>query len=75
MQQDLEEILIPFLTKDKTSDRPIMNIEIYREENLDINYRVRHIIKLTQDWIKKQFKLDPIPQIVVFHAQFHPAKG
>ena len=52
-----------------------MNAEIDKEENSDINHRARHVIKLTKDWIKRPFKLDPIPQAVVFHTQAHLARG
>ena len=52
-----------------------MNAEVDREENDDINHQARHVIKKMQDWIKKPFKLDPIPEIVVFNAQARPTKG
>ena len=51
-----------------------MNVEIDKEENSDINHKVRHVIKLMKDWIKRAFKHDLIPQMVVFHAQSHPTK-
>ena len=52
-----------------------MNVKIDKEENLDINHRAKYIIKLTKDWIKRSFKLDPIPQAIVFHAIAYPSKG
>ena len=52
-----------------------MNVEVDKREGDDINHKVRHIIKMTQDWIKKPFQLYPIPDIVVFHAQDHRDKG
>lgn len=52
-----------------------MNAEIDREENIDINHRVRHIIQLTKEWIKRPFKLDPVPQIIVFQGISHLVKG
>ena len=61
--------------EDKIGEQSIVNVEVDREENDDINHQVRHIIKMTQDWIKKPFKLDPIPETVIFHAQAHPTKG
>ena len=30
---------------------------------------------MTKDWIKKPFPLDPIPNIVIFHAHAHPERG
>ena len=74
-QQDTKYLLNPLLNRYKIGDQPIMNGKIDKEENLDINYRARNIIKLTKDQIKRPFKLDPIPQIVVFHAQAYPSKG
>ena len=61
--------------RDKIGEQPIMNVEIDREENSNIDHRARYIIKLMQDWIKKPFELDLIPKIVIFHAQAHPVKG
>ena len=55
--------------KDKIGDLPIMNVEVDKEENSDINHRARHVIKLTNDWIKRPLKLKQIPETVIFHAQ------
>ncbi len=74
VQQDIEDVLDPLFNSDIIGDRPIMNVEIDKEENLDINHRSSHVINLTKDWIKIPFKLDPIPQEMVFHAQAHPAR-
>ena len=52
-----------------------MNAKIDKEENIDINHRVRHAIQLTKNWIKRPFKLDLIPQTIVFQATTHPVKG
>ena len=52
-----------------------MDAKIDKEENLDINHRARHVIKLTKNWIKRPFKLDLIPQVFVFHSQAHLDKG
>ena len=49
MQQDTKDLLNLLLNRYKFGDRPIMNAEIDKEENLDINYRARNIIKLTKD--------------------------
>lgn len=57
------------------SGQPIMNAEIDKEENSDINHRARHDRKLTKDWIKRPFKVDPIPQVVDFQATTRPTKG
>lgn len=43
-QQDTLYVLDPLYNQDRIYDRPIMNAEIDREENEDINYRARHII-------------------------------
>lgn len=75
MKQDIEDLLDPLFNRDKIGDRPIMNAEVDKEENVEINHRERHIIKLINDWIKRHLKIDPFPQIVVFHAQACPAKG
>lgn len=75
VQQDTKDVLDLLIDRDKIGDRPIMNAEIDKEENLDINHQARHVIKLTKDWIKRPFKLDPIHQVVVFHAQAHPSRG
>jgi hypothetical protein len=75
VQQDTKDVLDPLHNIDKICDRPIMNVEIDKEENLDINHRAKHVIKLTKDWIKRPFKQDPIPQEVFFHAIAHPTKG
>ena len=75
VQQDIEEVLDPLYNRDKIFDQPIMNAQIDKQGSLDINHRVRHVIKLTKDWIKRPFKLDPIPQVVVFHTTAHPTRG
>lgn len=75
VQQDSEELLDPLFKRDKIGDRPVMNVELDKEENLDINHRAQDVINLTNEWIKRPFKLDPIPETVVFHAQARPAKG
>ena len=75
VQQDTKDLLDPLFNRDKIGDRPIMNAKINKEENSYINHKLRHAIKLTKDWIKRPFKLDPIPQTIVFHAQSFPAKG
>lgn len=75
LQQNSREFLDPLFNADKIGERSIMNDEVDKDENSDINHRVRHVIKMMQDWIKKPFKLDPIPQTINFHAQAHPTKG
>ena len=62
----MDHLLDPLFNRDKIGNRPIMNVEVDKEEKLDINHRERYIIKFTKDWIKKPLKLDPIPQVVVF---------
>ena len=52
-----------------------MNVEDNREEGDDINHQVKYFIRMTNNWIKKPFPLDPIPDIVIFHAHAHPEKG
>ena len=52
-----------------------MNAEVDREEVNDINHQARHVIKMTKDWIKKSFPLDPIPNTVIFHAHAYPERG
>ena len=74
-QQDSKELLDPFFNLDKVGERPNMNAEVDREEGDDINHRARHVIRMTKEWIKQPFQLDPIPDTVVFYAQAHPEKG
>ena len=45
-----------------------MNAKIDKQDNLDINHRARYVIKITKDWMKRHLKLDPTPQVLVFHA-------
>ena len=52
-----------------------MNAEIDKNKKIDINYRVRHIIQLTRNWIKKPFNLDPVEETLTFQAIVHPTKG
>ena len=52
-----------------------MNTKIDRDENVDINHRERHIIYLMKEFIKKPFKLDPLPQFIIFQATTHPITG
>ena len=52
-----------------------MNAKIDREENIDINHRVRHVIQLTKEWIKRPFKLYLVPQTIFFQATTCPVKG
>ena len=69
-QQDSKELLDPLFNSDKIGERPIMNVEVDKEEANDINHWARHVIKMMKDWIKKPFALDPIPDIMIFHT--HP---
>lgn len=47
LKQDLGELLDPLFNIDKIGERPIMNVEVDREENDDINHQGRHVIKMT----------------------------
>jgi hypothetical protein len=49
VQKDMEDLPDPLFNKDKIGDRPIMNVEVDKEENANINHRERHVIKLTKD--------------------------
>lgn len=49
VQKYTEDLLDSLFIRDKIGDRPIMNVEIDKEENSNINHRERHIIKLTND--------------------------
>ena len=46
LQQESGESLQPLFNMDKIGERPIMNAKVGKEENLDINYRVRRVIKM-----------------------------
>ena len=73
--QDSKELLNPLFNVDKVGERPILNVEVDREEGDEINHQVRHVIQMKRNWIKKPFPLDPIPDIVIFHAHAHPKRG
>lgn len=75
IQQDIGDVLDPLFNREKIGDRPIMNAEMDNEENSDLNHQDIHVIKLTKDWIKQPFKLDPISQAIVFHTQADPTRG
>ena len=60
---------------DKIGERPIMNVEVDREEGDDINHQARHFIRMKKNWIKKPFPLDPILDTVIFHAHAHLERG
>jgi len=74
-KQDSKVLLDPLFNLEKIGERPIMNAELDREEGNDINHLARHVVRMTKEWIKQPFQLDPIPDTVVFHAQAHPEKG
>ena len=74
-QQDSKELLDPLFILDKIRERPIMNAEVDREEDDDIDHWERHVIRMMKEWIKQPFPLDPIPETIVFHAQARPKKG
>lgn len=38
-----------------------MNAEVVLDENDDIMYKARHVIKLTKEWINIPFRMDPLP--------------
>ena len=44
IQQDTQDVLDPLYNWDKIHDKMIVNTEIDRNENADINHRARHII-------------------------------
>ena len=67
-QQYLKDLVDLLFNTDKIGERPIMNVEVDREEADDINHRARHVNKMMKDWIKKPFALDPIPNKVIFHV-------
>ena len=52
-----------------------MNAKVNSKEANDINHQERHVVKMMKDWIKKPFKLDPICDTMIFHAQAHLEKG
>ena len=52
-----------------------MNTEVDREEGDDINPRVRHVIQMKNNWMKKPFPLDPIPNTIIFYAHTHLERG
>ena len=42
--QDSKELLDPLFNTDKVGERPILNVEVDREEGADIDHQVRHAI-------------------------------
>ena len=44
VQKDTKDVLDPLYNHEKIYDRPIVNVKIDRDENVDINNRARHII-------------------------------
>ena len=70
----MKELLDPLFNSKKIGERPIMNAKVDREEANDINHRVRHVIRMMRNWIKKPFPLDPIPNIVIFHVHAYLAR-
>ena len=63
------------MNANKIVERPIMNVEVDREEGDDINHQARHAIEIMKECIKKPFPLDPILDIVIFHAHSFPERG
>ena len=51
------------------------NVEVDREEGDDINHQARHVVRMTKDWIKKPFPLDPILDTMIFHAHAYLERG
>ena len=74
-QQDSKELLDPLFNSEKIGERPIMNVEVDRKEADDINHQARHVVKMMKDWIKKPFRLDPIPKTMIFHAHARLERG
>ena len=72
---DLQDLLDPLFNVDKVGERPILNVEVDREEGDDINHQVRHVIRLTKSWIKNPFPLYPLLDMVIFQAHAHLEKG
>ena len=58
--QDSQDILDPLYNENKVGERPILNAEVDKEEGDDINHRARHVIRMTKNWVKKPFPLDPV---------------
>lgn len=60
MEKDIKDIMDPLYNREKIYEWPIMNVEIGRDENVDINHQARHIVQLKNEWTKKPFRMDPI---------------
>lgn len=75
IEKDVPKIMHPLYNRDKIYDRPIINVEIGRDENDDIDHRGRHVVALAREWIRKPFQMDPIPQVIYFQATTRPTKG
>ena len=74
-QYDSKELLDPLFNEDKIGEIPILNAKVDREEGDDINHRARHVIRMTKNWIKKPFPLDPISDTMIFYVHAHPERG
>ena len=75
IDKDLLDILDPLYNRDKMYESTVVNVEIAIEENDGIMHKVRHIIKLTRDWIQKPFRLDPLSNVPPLQAPTCPEKG
>ena len=56
-QQDSKELLDPLLNSEKIGERPIMNVEVDKEEADDINHQVRHVVRMMKDWTRSLLHL------------------
>ena len=68
VKKDTKDVSNPLYNMDKIYDRSIMNAKIGKDDYADINDRALHIVQLTREWIKKPFKLDPIPLSIPLQA-------
>jgi hypothetical protein len=75
VQRDTPDILDPLYNIDKIYERPVVNAEVDKSKNDDIMHRARHIIDLTQRWIRKPFPLDPLPGTPALQAPARPETG
>ena len=60
VEKDMKYVIDPLYNRGKIYDRMIMNLEISRDENVDINNKAYHIVQLAREWIKKHFNCDLI---------------
>jgi hypothetical protein len=67
-EKDMLDILDPLYLEDKIYEREVVNAKLAREENDEIMHQARNIIEMTNKWVMKPVKLDPLPNTPTLQA-------